>query len=480
MGIFLATDFRARIHYVTETKLTSNFMWLVRPIQSISTLSEIEQSLNVRVKIWTTRRIRQNGSQQRFVVPFREPFDDGEMTNKHPIAHLYSPDLKQNSTSTKNFSLIYDVAAFFAKKKVQNLIEETNRVRTTLMGAVVQEKFENLGGIRFEEKVKEYKNLWGKDSFEVSEIARFEKLFKIGLQIWSFEYVNEEDRKRRYTVLKYTSFHRVKVNIELEDFDEFEMIPIDLCLTYIPDIGRVNYFRCPTKNCLFGTSRKYNFDRHTQKCSAETSIECKQIAMAPSDRKARAALVREGILPSEDFQNLFYCVYDVESLMQSFDRNNDGKSVLVHRLATIALVWKFDSENEAFFYRRDMSSESLIGLIQEFWKKLEEIKKKMWENLPAKIHEGFDAYRQLIKSDIFKRFSPAAKALTHQKLKVLIKLRHLRCYAWNGERYDSNVLIAPLVDFFARDGKKFSKMSTIKRKSGYMMIQYDGISLLGN
>ena len=99
--------------------------------------------------------------------------------------------------------------------------------------------------------------------------------------------------------------------------------------------------------------------------------------------------------------------------------------------------------------------------------------------LPQSIIDGYVNYAKFVKTDEFKKFTPSQKAFTRRKMKLLRRIKALRCYAWNGERYDSNCVIAPLIDLFAKDEKKFSRMSTIKRKSGYMQICYDGISLLG-
>ena len=304
-------------------------------------------------------------------------------------------------------------------------------------------------------------------------------MFKIGLQIWSFEYVEETEKKRRYSVMKFNSPLKKKAAIELEDFNEFEMIPIKLTLTYIPDIGMVNYFRCPMKNCLYGTSRKFNFDRHVRTCTESTITECKQVKMEASDSRARESLAREGVLPSADYENFYYAVYDVESLMSPSKRPN-AEGVFVHKLATVALVWNFGKEEEAFFYRRDMTPASLETLIEEFWEKLTELHKKMLNSLPQSINDGYTSYLKFVKSDEFKGLTPNQKAFVNAKIKVLRKIRQLRVYAWNSERYDSAVIIGPLVDLFSKDEKKFAQMSAIKRKAGYMSIQYDGISLLGN
>ena len=447
-------------------------------VPDMSRLSEIEKMLKVRLKIWTNRRIRIAGVLKRVIVPFREPFEEGQMVDNEPIVNLYGNDLTYKTYSTKNLSLIFDEKAYFDSKIVRNSRPESTRLKRTLFQAVVSEKFPELGGHKFDDKVKQFEEKWGKTTFEVCEIGKFQDLFKIGLQIWSFDYVHEDDRARKYSVLKFESRMSKKVAIELEDFDEFEMIPTKICLTYIPDTGQVNYFRCKTKNCLYGTSRKFNYDRHIATCRSDTTMTCKQIAIGADEKNARQALVNEGILPTENFENFFYAVYDVESLMKkSVEFWESGAQV--HRLASIAVLSNLDREEEVFLYRRDMKPDSLALLVKEFWAYLTEVKKKMFKLLPSSVIEGYTHYCQFLKSEEFKKMTPGQKNFAKKKMKILGRIRTLKCYSWNGERYDSNVLIAPLMELFSQDAKKFTKLSTIKRKSGYMQITFDGISLLG-
>ena len=207
-------------------------------------------------------------------------------------------------------------------------------------------------------------------------------------------------------------------------------------------------------------------------------MTCKQIAIGADEKNARQALVNEGILPTENFENFFYAVYDVESLMKkSVEFWESGAQV--HRLASIAVLSNLDREEEVFLYRRDMKPDSLALLVKEFWAYLTEVKKKMFKLLPSSVIEGYTHYCQFLKSEEFKKMTPGQKNFAKKKMKILGRIRTLKCYSWNGERYDSNVLIAPLMELFSQDAKKFTKLSTIKRKSGYMQITFDGISLLG-
>ena len=122
----------------------------------------------MRIKIWTTRRLTVDGERKRFVVPFRHPYEDGEMVGNEPVVQIWANEMVCNSNSTENMSLIYDEKAFFNSKNVRNSTEESTRLKKTLFQAVVSEKYPEISGAKFDKKVLELEAKWGKDSFEIA------------------------------------------------------------------------------------------------------------------------------------------------------------------------------------------------------------------------------------------------------------------------------------------------------------------------
>ena len=116
--------------------------------------------------------MREDGERKRIVVPFRQPYDDGEMVGNEPVVQIWASEDICKANSTENMSLIYDEKAFFNSKNVQNSTEESTRLKRTLFQAVVSEKFPQISGTKFDKKVLELESKWGKDSFEISEIGR--------------------------------------------------------------------------------------------------------------------------------------------------------------------------------------------------------------------------------------------------------------------------------------------------------------------
>ena len=143
----------------------------------------------------------------------------------------------------------------------------------------------------------------------------------------------------------------------------------------------------------------------------------------------------------------------------------------IHRLTSIAIKTNLPGNEEFFFIRSDMTSDSLKILISQFVEALNELRLKMIDTLPNCIKKGYDSYWEQQKSPEFKRSSPTAKADLNNKIRYIKDLLSLRIYSYNGERYDMNMILGPLVDNFSKNKKAFGKMKTVKRGTGIMEIK---------
>ena len=142
---------------------------------------------------------------------------------------------------------------------------------------------------------------------------------------------------------------------------------------------------------------------------------------------------------------------------------------------------KFSKSNlpktdEIFLYRRNMEPESCKKLVKNFIDQLFRLRTHMIEDcLPKTVCDGFDHYKKLVKSDIFKKSSPQEKNQIGKKFEYLRQLRNLRIYSWNGSRYDLNCLIGPMLNVFSDNESGFQKMTCIKKANSYMQITFMGL-----
>ena len=151
---------------------------------------------------------------------------------------------------------------------------------------------------------------------------------------------------------------------------------------------------------------------------------------------------------------------------------DDTQDLALHKLSTIGLVQSFGEKREFFFYRRDMSPESLRHLVEEFVDQLEKSQVEMQKLLPESVTLGYKKYRELANTPEFKKKLPEFKSKVYDKLAYLRQMLFLPTYSWNGQKYDVSVMLGSLMETFARDKKKFEKMRVIKRGTSYMEIKY--------
>ena len=156
----------------------------------------------------------------------------------------------------------------------------------------------------------------------------------------------------------------------------------------------------------------------------------------------------------------------------------ETQDLTLHKLATIGFVQSFGlGKREHFFYRRDMSKTSLKNMVEEFVDQMEKSQKEMANLLPKSIQAGMESYSKLVTQKEFKNLSPDIKAVAYRKLSYLRSILRLPIYSWNGEKYDLNVLLGPLIEAFSRNEREFKKMNIIKRGTSFMEIQYGSITL---
>ena len=124
--------------------------------------------------------------------------------------------------------------------------------------------------------------------------------------------------------------------------------------------------------------------------------------------------------------------------MVQYGENLDAFAV--HKLATIGFVQSFGPNRDHFFYRRDMSPESLRHLVEAFVEQMEASQSEMVRLLPRSILEGFSKYCDLTKSREFDNFTPETKDTARDKLKLLKEILMLPIYSWvKGQQYYKSI-----------------------------------------
>ena len=244
-------------------------------------------------------------------------------------------------------------------------------------------------------------------------------------------------------------------------------LKLDEPLEHIRDPERFVRFECKTPNCHFATTHSSKLFLHEQGCRSETEIICKQIPMHRPSTSVRDALVAEGILPDSTWHNWHFATFDVECFMD--DQVAVGGIRSTHRLVCAAIKSSFGDKDssEHYLQRENMDPWAVKGLVQEILSTLIHLRAEMFKYIPTSVIEGRNRYSNTVRSKDFRKRSVERQAIALEKLRFLDKCLALRIYSFNGERYDHNVIWAPLMDVFTNmDDTR--KSCIIRRGTGIM------------
>ena len=116
--------------------------------------------------------------------------------------------------------------------------------------------------------------------------------------------------------------------------------------------------------------------------------------------------------------------------MSKSQSDSDLDQFSVHKLASIGFVQSFGASREFFFYRRDMSPDSLKYLVEQFVGQMERARAEMVKLLPSTIEEGWKKYIEFKRSPDFQKCSPEKKNSVFGKLKILKEMLSMPVYSW--------------------------------------------------
>ena len=457
---------------IRELKRTLNITSYVKEYGrdiNFDVVERVESDFGLRCRFWREKRLT---AVKRSVELIREGENlDGEEINL--FAKSFDPFNNQDFTE---FSLILDLEAFLKKKHYSPKTDTPIRKKMTLFQCIVSAKHPSLWGSKFNAKVQEYTLKWGDPYFSIKDYRKLYGVSQIGIEIWD---LRRENGRKVYTKM-FDCKWKDKIVVEIEEFDlKNPKWELNKPITLVPSRANLNLHLCQTENCFFGTDRYDRWQKHMLDCKSETVVKYQQVRYEKTDFQTRKELFEAGYLPSMDWENRAFAVWDVECLMQN-SRDLGGKSISAHRLATIGLAFSLTPEDTlktVFLHRKTMEPEELKRLVEAFWKTLESFRIEMLNGLPKNIQLGIAVLRKHIKGPVFKTKSPKEKSRVSRQLWYLQRLTNLKAMSWNGEKYDHNIVLGPLMNYFKKNKKSFQNLKCIKRGTGYMQIQYQGICL---
>ena len=279
----------------------------------LKTVENLLAEKKLKMRIW---RQNETGRKKSIYLEYESPTDDEQLDlyrDLNVISHNF--DMFKNHDFS-DLALILDIDKFCKVRTIDHTKDRILFRQMTFFQAAVTERFPNLQGTKFHAKVAEFEKTWGDDSFFLGDTKRFYQTFGLGVQIWT----KKSKPNRHYEVRKvWDCIYEKKFRIQIDDFTDMDRIPLKMNLFYIFDDSVINYFSCPNRHCFFGTHRQDRLATHIRGCVTTTKVIYQQKKFEKPDNVAREQLFEEKILPTPNYNNMMYGVYDIGKLLFSLN-----------------------------------------------------------------------------------------------------------------------------------------------------------------
>jgi hypothetical protein len=100
-------------------------------------------------------------------------------------------------------------------------------------------------------------------------------------------------------------------------------------------------FSCENDGCFYGTNHLRNFRIHFNSCVPDTVITCAQKVYSQPVDVRKKALVSEGIIPSLEWENIYFATIDIETGMSRDNEKSIFNLLMVHKLLSIGITANF-------------------------------------------------------------------------------------------------------------------------------------------
>ena len=238
----------------------------------------------------------------------------------------------------------------------------------------------------------------------------------------------------------------------INEYDKFVLLPLDSIPVHECQFG-----------CEYSSTRRRDVQRHEIKCTMETVMRTKQIALTDPD--PRDWLVENNYVAHSSIVKEFV-TYDIETLMIP-----TGNGIKEHKCLMIALAKNFGSEPRSLVIKRASLDE--VGyneMLDKFYKTLQEfLVEYQSQSVPKEYRNAllsiYETYSLLKDNKI--TLHPKFRAGMYQAKNYLEKICRMKVFGYNSERFDLPILFPGLLKLLKKNGEE---VDTIKNGSGIMQI----------
>ena len=325
---------------------------------------------------------------------------------------------------------------------------------------------------------------WGSTAIPFNKEREFVRKFGKGFTIWRIESYADRDRNnaRQRLVYKSTTKNHFVLQSQKSDWD-VDKSEITLSDSFtIPPPSLFNYYRCP--NCHFNDKDLSNFQRHVKNCSTEQIHKYKWMDL--NERFDPQKYLLENKFIEEIFENNFFVCYDIETFMDGVQTEVSSATKIrsAFKIVSIAVTKNFGSPRSHVFVRSDFSEESYVKLTADFLTFLIKSRDEYRSLIPKRHNDAFFEIKDILSQKKDLKLSVNKQNNLQKAWEWLNKLRELKCWGFNSERFDNPCLVPPILKtLFSKYFKSCSPNEKpslkyflpVKRANGYMSLNFLGM-----
>lgn len=294
--------------------------------------------------------------------------------------------------------------------------------------------------------INEVNEKWPQNQLKFREEKQLFQRFGVGLDLWTLEpkkcskeitdVVPKLIFKSRYQEqIKLMVDHWVEDNTCIDIKDQFT-------------ISKFTLYQCPNDFCLYATTKRQTFERHTETCSDETVVEFEQRNLLEGD--IVKWLIEENYLTEKPVIEPKHVHFDLETMLKpSLSQSNKTTCYGEERIISIGTSDTIHNDVRSLvFAREELDESSLAKMVDEFWRHLLVLRDEYRKSLPSEVNKAFFIIqRMLFPTDVDcfgnKIELPLADPLKCQlrrAFKYLDGIRSLKVVGWNSENFATGFL----------------------------------------
>jgi len=215
--------------------------------------------------------------------------------------------------------------------------------------------------------------------------------------------------------------------IKLEMLSGFRPFTQSLKMVLLKE--KFNTHTCPTRNCSFTTTIRWNFRRHVDKCTGETVYTHKQKQYGNVENTDMGFLKDNGFIPKTYTPQ--FAAFDIEACLSETDYPPTKNTIVCAKYELLSIGVVFTDKTEYFLKRESQDDEGLYDLIRRFWNLLKFLQRKIEDNLPTEVSRGLCTIAKILSDEKSKKsMPPTEKASWLRRQRILRNYAKLNIYSW--------------------------------------------------